>query len=507
MRLLAPVIALACLLPAAAPAQIRLGGLGAPQIPTSIPRAPTVPTATQIPAAPQVPNVPQTPIAPALPSGGVTLPASVIPGGAALPLASLPPPATVLSDIAHGPVVGAADQALQGAASGVQTVVSTARLQRQADLARASPEVLEIDRRGELVRRGQVLAAGLDGRALADAQKMGFAVVERERLAGLGVDLTILRAPAGLGVDDAVAALQAVDAKAAFEPDPIYEAAGSAETPAAAPDARPSRRGKPVDIGLIDTGVAAEHPALSGSRILQQGFAGAGAIAGDHGTAIASLISGEAEGYEGVAPRSTLHVADVYGSGPGGGSASAVVKAIDWLVLQRTPVINISLVGPANPLLEKAIDAAVAKGVVVVAAVGNDGPFSPPLYPAAYRNVVAVTGVDRRDAILAEAVRATPVAFAAPGADILAARRTGGFEAVRGTSFAAPIVAAEIASDHHRLDRRDALQALAKLQSRAVKAPSARTPAAYGWGLVGQDLRPGLTPPLAGRALAELGGK
>jgi hypothetical protein len=257
-----------------------------------------------------------------------------------------------------------------------------------------------------------------------------------------------------------------------------------------------------VDIGLVDTGVAAGHPSLSGSRVVQQGFAAGGATPAEHGTAIASLISGDAAGYRGAAPHSTLYVADVYGSGPGGGSASAVAKAIDWLVQKGAPVINISLVGPANPLLEKAIDAAVSKGAVVVAAVGNDGPFSPPLYPAAYRNVVAVTGVDRRDAILAEAVRATPVAFAAPGADILAARLGGGFEEVRGTSFAAPIVAAEIAQAHHRLDRRDAVKALAQLQRKAVKAEGAKAAAGYGWGLVGEDLRPGLTPPGAGRALA-----
>jgi subtilisin family serine protease len=261
-----------------------------------------------------------------------------------------------------------------------------------------------------------------------------------------------------------------------------------------------------VDIGLVDTGVAAGHPALAGSRIVQQGFATGGPTPGEHGTAIASLISGEAVGYRGVAPRSTLYVADVYGSGPGGGSASAVAEAIDWLVQKRTPVINISLVGPANPLLETAIDAAVDKGAVVVAAVGNDGPFSPPLYPAAYRNVVAVTGVDRRDTILAEAVRSTPVAFAAPGADILAARLGGGFAEVRGTSFAAPIVAAELALDHRKLDRHDALHALGQLQRQAVKAGGAKAAAAYGWGLVGADLRPGLTRPGAG-ALAELGGK
>jgi hypothetical protein len=449
-----------------------------------------------------------TPPTAAIPPAAIP-PAAAIPAAAAVHLATLPQQAAALAAIAHGPAAAAVEHALPDAnlpspatASGRQDT----RLQRQADLAKAAPTVFEVDRRGELVLRGQVLATGADERALADARRLGFAVVERVRLGSLNLDVAILRAPDGVAVDDALARLRAADPEGAFEADAVYDSAGSAGLAALLPGAKSARGGKPIDIGLVDTGVAIGHPALSGSRIVQQGFAPGGPTPGEHGTAIASLISGEAGGYRGVAPRSTLYVADVYGSGPGGGSASAVARAIDWLVQNRTPVINISLVGPANRLLEKAIDAAVDKGAVVVAAVGNDGPFSPPLYPAAYRNVVAVTGVDRRNAILAEAVRSTPVAFAAPGADILAAHLGGGFEQVRGTSFAAPIVAAEIALDHRKLDRRDALQALTRLRRKAAKAAGDKSAAAYGWGLVGADLRPGLTGPAA-PALADLGGK
>lgn len=373
-------------------------------------------------------------------------------------------------------------------------------------MAAARPELFEIDRRGELVLRGRVLVAGADERTLSDARRLGFEVVERVGLASLGLDLAVLRAPASLRIDDALEQLSTAAPRRSFEADPVYEPAGSSQVASLPPEEAAAPRSRPVELGLIDSGVAVSHPALAGSHIVQQGFSPGGPAPGPHGTAIASLISGEAPGYRGVAPHSTLYVADVYGSGSGGGSASAIAKAIDWLVEKRTPVINISLVGPAHRLIEQAIDAAVSKGAVVVAAVGNDGPFSPPLYPAAYRNVVAVTGVDRRDAILAEAVRSTPVAFAAPGADILAARLGGGFEEVRGTSFAAPIVAAEIAMEHRKLDRRDAVHALDVLQRRAAKTAMAKSSAGYGWGLVGADLRPGLSS-RAGGALADLGGK
>ena len=84
-------------------------------------------------------------------------------------------------------------------------------------------------------------------------------------------------------------------------------------------------------------------------------------------------------------------------------------------------MINISLVGPANGLLEQVIHIVTARGHIVVAAVGNDGPSAPPLYPAAYPEVVAVTGVDSHQRVLIEACRGKHVDFAAPGADMAAA--------------------------------------------------------------------------------------
>src|SRR5207248_11432234 len=106
----------------------------------------------------------------------------------------------------------------------------------------------------------------------------------------------------------------------------------------------------------------------------------------------------------------------------------------------RTPVINISLVGPPNAVLAAAVKAAIGRGLLLVAPVGNDGPAAPPLYPAAYPGVVAVTGVDGRRRVLPEAGRAGHVDFAAPG-EVSAAAPGGGYANARGTSFAAPIVA------------------------------------------------------------------
>jgi subtilisin family serine protease len=108
------------------------------------------------------------------------------------------------------------------------------------------------------------------------------------------------------------------------------------------------------------------------------------------------------------------------------------------------PVIVLSLVGPSNPIVAKAIKAAQARGATVVAAVGNSGPAARPLFPAAYEGVIGVTGVDPKNRALLEAGRGTHVAFAAPGADVVALNSLGNPIKVRGTSFAAPLVAGRL---------------------------------------------------------------
>jgi subtilisin family serine protease len=140
-----------------------------------------------------------------------------------------------------------------------------------------------------------------------------------------------------------------------------------------------------------------------------------------------------------------LLVADVYGGSRAAGSATAVVRALGWLASKRVDVINISLVGPQNRLVARAIQAVRGRGIGVVAAVGNDGPAAPPQYPASYPGVLAITGVDAGGRALPEAGKAAHLDFAAPGADMAAALPGQGYAKVRGTSFAAPLAAARLA--------------------------------------------------------------
>jgi subtilisin family serine protease len=233
-------------------------------------------------------------------------------------------------------------------------------------------------------------------------------------------------------------------------------------------------------MGLVDGSVAASRPALTDARLTQRAFAPGGARTTAHATAVASLMVGA----RGIAPGAALEVADVYGPTAGGGSAEAIAAGLAWLARERVPVISISLVGPPNLLLGAAVQALVARGHLVVAAVGNDGPAAPPLYPAAYPGVIAVTGVDARRRVLPEAGRGSHVDFAAPGADITAAGLSGGFVTVRGTSFAAPLVAAQLARLLPAPDPAGAKAAVEALGRQAVDlGPPGQDPI-YGRGLV-----------------------
>ncbi|HEY0597219.1 S8 family serine peptidase, partial [Sphingopyxis sp.] len=228
---------------------------------------------------------------------------------------------------------------------------------------------------------------------------------------------------------------------AAVDVDNIYFASGPGGALPQAALATGSAGGG-ARIGLIDGGVAA-HPSVAG-RVEQRGFARGAPSASRHGTAVASLLVGSGQ-IQGAASGQKLLAADVYGTDPAGGNASAIVRALGWLAQSGVAVTTISLVGPDNRLLSAAVARAQQRGMLIVAAVGNDGPAAPPAYPASHRGVFAVTGIDKKGRVLPEAGRALHIDFAAPGDDVLAATGAAGTDRLRGTSFAAPLVAGRLA--------------------------------------------------------------
>jgi len=323
-----------------------------------------------------------------------------------------------------------------------QTALADARIRRLQALISANPSTLDTDDLGRPVVRGEILVLDAPQAALAKLQGAGFRVLTDVVDSGLGFRRTTVASPSGKSARLALREVRSLAPSLQADYDHVYEPAGGPLQPGGKP-IHPSHASAARLIGMIDGGVSA-HPALAGRIVAQQGFAG-GAAPTRHGTSVASLLVGRQGRFSGAANGAALLVADVYGSGREAGSASAIAGALSWLSSRHPQVINVSLVGPPNLVVQRAIAAVQRKGIPVVAAVGNDGPASPPQYPASYPGVVSITGVDARGVALFESGNATHVDFAAPGADMAAARVGGGYTRVRGTSFAAPLVAGRLA--------------------------------------------------------------
>jgi len=374
-----------------------------------------------------------------------------------------------------------------------------------ARLIRANPRLVDSDPNGEPVVRNEILVLSPMAAALDHARSLGFVVDREDTIGSLGIHLTILKAPPGMSTKNALRTLRKADPAGVYDYNHIYSGGGAmaaggatAADRATTADGATAGRGaagnasdptRPhVRIGLLDTGVDTTHPAFRGSVVHTSGCENH-PVPAAHGTAVASLLVGRAQVFQGVEPDAELYAADVYCGRPTGGAADALVAAFGWMVQEKVPVINVSLVGPKNIMLERVVGALVAAGYVIVAAVGNDGPAAPPLYPASYEHVVGVTAVDVHHRVLIEAARGPQVMFAAPGADLAAANADHAYSAVRGTSFAAPIVAGLLAARIAAPGTSDAQAAIDALAKTAVDLGPPGRDLTYGFGLVGGDYR------------------
>ena len=328
------------------------------------------------------------------------------------------------------------------AESGSASLQELRRL-RLRELIRQHPRELESDGDGQPIRRGVLVVLDPEPQSLRLAASAGFAVIADDLGAELGIRVVTLAVPRGMSARQGLKRLRSAAPRLDADFDHLFEPAGADLLPFAGALAISQGAGGPMRIGMVDGGVAS-HPSLKGASIEQNGFAGKPRPTG-HGTAVASLIVGHEGPFGGAALGSSLFVADVYGGSRAAGSASAVFRALGWLASKRAQVINISLVGPHNRLVRRAINQLRAKGINIVASVGNDGPAAPPQFPASYPGVVAVTGVDAKGRALPEAGKAAHLDFAAPGADMAAALPGKGYAKVRGTSFAAPLASARLA--------------------------------------------------------------
>ncbi|HMA71483.1 MAG TPA: S8 family serine peptidase [Xanthobacteraceae bacterium] len=286
----------------------------------------------------------------------------------------------------------------------------------------------------------------------AAARRMGLTQIASQNLSLSGGRLVHFRIANGQQVEEVVRTLEAEKIGIA---QPNYVFLLQQDTQAAAPskgdpaqyvvdklhlhDAHSIASGANVAVAIIDSLVDAAHPDLAGSIAGQFDAVATADKPDEHGTGMTGAIVAHRR-LLGVAPRArilAIHAFSPDAQHPQQATTQNIVAGIDWAIARGVRIINMSFAGPYDPMLQLALKKAHDKGVVLIAAAGNMGPQSPPLYPAADENVIAVTAVDENDKLMPQANQGPHVALAAPGVNVLEAAPRATYNFTTGTSVAA----------------------------------------------------------------------
>jgi subtilisin family serine protease len=334
---------------------------------------------------------------------------------------------------------------------------------------------------------------------LARLTAQGFQI-ETQTRGSIASQIVRLRVPQGTSLTQARQTVQLVDARALTDFDHFYyldehlETCTGAECRATAlvswSAARATQCGPTPLIGLIDTGIDLDHDALTGQAIevVARPAPHADASLPEHGTAIAALLVGRpGSSTPGLLPEAKLIAVDAFYRD--GGTADrtdvmSLVAAVEALAERGVRVMNLSLSGPANAVLQKAIEAAQAEGIVIVSAAGNNGAGAEPAYPGAYPGVIAVTAVDQNLNVYRRATQGAYVDLAGPGVNVWTASAQGSGVLRTGTSYAVPFVSAAaglLLASTPQLEPK-AVQARLEQHTRDLGKPG--WDPTYGYGLI-----------------------
>ncbi|MCA1805907.1 MAG: S8 family serine peptidase, partial [Xanthomonadaceae bacterium] len=284
-------------------------------------------------------------------------------------------------------------------------------------------------------------------------QGLGLSVKRRSVLTGLGLVVTTFRVPRDVVPAQLVQQLRTqapdlwIDLNHRFtlqaDSDARHYPGRMLAWPGAAQDC-----GRGVRIGLVDGPLPEQHPSLEGGTITRRSFVTRGVQTAppEHALAVAALLVGR-DG-RGLVPAAELFSAEVMRQRDKKHVDTTVdwlVQGLDWLAQQQVNLVNLSLGGPHNLILASAVQRVLDLDILVIAAAGNQGAATKPLYPAAQEGVIAVTAIDASRRLYRHANHGEHIVFAAPGVDIWVPRGNGD-AFVSGTSFAAPHVTALMAA-------------------------------------------------------------
>jgi len=304
------------------------------------------------------------------------------------------------------------------------------------------------------------------------ARRFRLTVLSSQPLGMLGRTVYTFRLPDGLSVREVIRQIESSKIAAAVQPNYTYGLAQDQSAPAA-PAAVPPASAAPettagdpaqyiiekfhlgdshrltmgdnVIVAVIDSEIDAKHPDLNGV-VVDRYDAGCEAKEPDaHGTGMTGAIASR-RNLLGVAPNVKVIAICAFGGDTTAQATSIkIIKGLDYAISHGARVINMSFAGPRDPALAQALQIAREKGVVLVGAAGNAGPKSPPLYPGADPNVIAVTATDDHDRLFKGANQGKYIAVAAPGVDVLVPAPGEGVQLTTGTSVASAEVTGVVA--------------------------------------------------------------
>jgi subtilisin family serine protease len=303
----------------------------------------------------------------------------------------------------------------------------------------------------------------------AAVAQLGLTLLASQNLAITGSTAVQFRITDGRTPADIIRALAAIQLVAVAQPNYVYsleQTAPADQTPASRGDTGQQGdaaqyildklkmldvhrmvRGANITIAVIDSEIDVAHPDLAG--VVAQRFSAVGGAPEKphaHGTGMAGAMAAR-QRILGTAPGARLLAVHAFSSNAAKAESTTfnILKGIDWSVGQGARIINMSFAGPKDPSLQRALKLAYDKGIVLVAAAGNAGAKSPPLFPGADPLVIAVTATDVDDKLFTGANRGSYISVAAPGVDILVPAPDNAYQLTTGTSVAAAEVSGIVA--------------------------------------------------------------
>jgi len=316
-----------------------------------------------------------------------------------------------------------------------------------------------------LITRSEVVATVKSKNVAVDLERQalewGYKLTKQEKLAGLNLYLLTFDCPPGVDPKDASLELERLQ--------PLQWPESGCESVA--------------KIGIIDGGLSQKFIDQSSAKLHMKSFIDQppSKTAIGHGTTIGSILT-DPKRLKNV----ELYSAAVVSQNENGenfSSPTAILKALDWMLLNDVKVVNISLSGPPNTVLESALNVVAEKGLIIVAAVGNQGSQSAPQFPAAYNNVLSATAVDVEGGIFEKAVRGSHVDFSAPGVDVYVETHDQG-KYISGTSIAAPFITAAIASSPSLIDSNNRDDVIRFFSNSTIDLGPKGKDSTFGFGLI-----------------------